>query len=517
MDGLVAIMASLLLLSSQTLAQNPLDECRDCTVGDCLSVPKAEGGCDACICNGLLMPDCELLNCSITCDQLPTPDGCLECVCPDIAQDICPPIPACPSRCQVQLGSGCPRCTCPDEVPSQCPAVTCPTSCTEITGPDGCPACECPPEDRVCPELPACPLGCIDESSDPIHAGCLECNCTIIEELLAENQIIPVDEIDLGPDDFDVELVPDSVDSGLLIVTEEVDLNFTPIDNLDPTITYPTDADFPNSDVFLTTILPNQFEANNVNLDDNIPIEPRIGPDVNTGTNIPVAEPFTPNANPQLPEESQNANPGENNIPESPQVQQTANPESPQVIPNINGENNQGAQRVGSSGRPQDFPNRQNSQPSVNIPCGETSCPPGCTLCIQNNSCGRCLCGNAARICAAVPACQPACISSGPGGCFTCGCPAPGNFLQQFHEPELRPFLGPQIIVTTFDHDSEERFIPILEEGPIIVPIGRGHPGRPPPVIRGFPVGRRGPSTGQIAIQNIPQHLLGTSRFQFFT
>ena len=439
-------------------------------------MPRAEGGCSACICNGLLMPDCEQLNCSLPCTLVLTPDGCSACSCPSKsdsnirnllqAESVCPPVPACPSRCQVQHGSGCPHCICPEELGHQCPIVTCPPSCQRVTGQDGCPSCNCPPRDRLCPPMPACPLGCIGSSDQPQLENCLSCNCTLAEKLFLENQILPDEPLEVIPiTSLDVELITiAAIDSGLVDPTEP---NSTPVSNdilpavvntNIPTITSSAPT-IPPSNIQKTSTLPNPFIQN--------------ANDLNSGVTIPVA---------------------------------------PRQRPNIN--------NVRSSP-----PKRR---PSLNIPCGETSCPQGCSLCIQSNSCGRCLCGNQARVCPPVPACRPSCISSTPDGCFSCYCPSPsaaagpepqsfvsGFDINPFGIPEEQTGLGPQMgfdsqigpIQFSLNRGSEEA---IDQAGP---PFG--------PFLKVLSDIRRGPSnrgpiSGQVAVQRIPPGLLGISRFQLF-
>ena len=539
-----------------------LAACRDCRVGECLSVPRANGGCPACICEGLLMADCQEFNCTVPCTVQPTPDGCSTCSCPrSTAQQkeaVCPPIPACPSRCQVQLGSGCPRCTCPEEVAPQCPQVTCPHTCTVITGVDGCPACECPPQDRVCPKLPACALGCIDLSDDPQHEGCLSCNCTLAADLIAQNQILPNSEQDptISPD---VEIITiETIDPGLINPTE-LDVNQLTGDINPNGIAVNNPLTPANGPIDPLLINPNNQPASSIPVNSNIqpagspPVNPNIqpvsslpvNPNIQPVSSLPVnpniqptgSLPIIPNIQQAGPLPTHHSTQPEGSILPTPNIQPASVLPNP-FAPNAVNPNADVPLPTATRHRPQSHNNGLNNQPTqqsplLNIPCGETSCPPGCSLCIQRNSCGRCLCGNLARVCPAVPACRPSCISAGPGGCFSCTCPAPstvgpgGGFNAPGFGPPLgfQPFPGqqrfnPQLVpsILGFSFGSEER-----EDSPF-GPFIRGRPG---PVRLGGParlggpprLGRpthRQPSPGQIAVQNIPQGLLGTSRFEIF-
>ncbi|KAF2345524.1 hypothetical protein FHG87_023720, partial [Trinorchestia longiramus] len=231
-------------------------------------------------------------------------------------------------------------------------------------------------------------------------------------------------------------------------------------------------------------------------------------PDGNTpfGNDIPVTSdgnsPGTPLASfrPTSPPNPSGPNPVNNGpaIPVAPRVGPN------QLRPNFDAPL---APRVGN--RPNvDAPRVRPNQRRPNIPCGETSCPPGCFLCIQRNSCGRCLCGNSARICPAVPACSPSCITPGRDGCFTCSCPNPQGPFQRIPGPPAGFSPGP--------------FFPGAGPPPGQVFKLRGTSnGRQPPfqpvirvnLARPNQLGPRAQSPGRLAIQSIPPELLGVSRF----
>jgi len=432
-----------------------LPDCRDCSLNACISVAKADGSCDGCICNGLLLPDCDALNCtastpSSSCSEQMDIDGCLECICTEEIQNVCPPIPACPSRCQIQLTSGCPICTCPDEATERpCPLVSCPASCKETVGPDGCPTCECPPPDTICPQMPACPLGCIDQHEKPAYENCLECNCTIIEELLNDNQIIPTDAIDdaLGNE---AEIFSEAIDPGLFLE-----------DN--PDVLYDTS----------TVDLP--FDTTTVDF---------FPPDYPDQTVSPTAN-IPPNAG------RQPAPPSHSDRPSNPLVPSNSSPNPQRNRPDLSNRMQDGRpnpnQNPQSNRQPQPNPNRNqqtNRQPQPNIPCGDTSCPQGCSLCIQRDGCGRCLCGDNARVCPPVPACPVNCISAGADGCISCNCPSnrlPPNVGTLVPSLADLPII-PALIAAAggIDFNSAEDFFP----GPL--PPNVNILGGPPPGIGHF-------------------------------
>ena len=512
------------------------------------------------------MPDCQELNCTSNCLEEPTPDGCYECVCSDPVANVCPPIPPCPSRCQIKLGSGCPSCSCPEEVTEPpCPRVSCPNSCTEITGPDGCPACDCPPPDVVCPQMPACALGCIDRSDEAGYEACLTCNCTIIEDLLEENQIIPTDAAGENPNLApEVEPFLDTIDPGLVAGPEvrrpepPASTNPNTLNSSDPRV---MSNGMPNNGnpQIETTGLPNnvnpQVETvgppNNGNPEmGSVGLPPNIGnPQAETvGLPLPLGE-------------GAPRNPTNSNIPPPPDYVDTFQPDSsgspsrnPASNPSFSQLPNE-RQRINPA-----IPQNGPRQPPFDIQCGETSCPPGCSLCIQSDNCGRCLCGEHARICPAVPSCPPQCIGPGQLGCFTCSCPLPspsqfpGGLVSSL--PGLLPSI-PTIVREEIDFSSAENFFPasngrlpphvtlvrVPSSGPpmrhILDPFsGQDHLGNRVngPNIRNIqnspnlnqspfshldPNNRPSrrpqepftPSNGFIALRNIPSDLLGISRF----
>lgn len=144
----------------------------------CLSVPRSDGSCPVCICDGVALADCPSgeVECPADCSVERGPDGCRGCACPQ-GERVCPALPSCPQECQRRIDdNGCPECAC-DTPQRACPDVTCPEECTVEMGDDGCPSCRCDPPE-VCPPIPVCLRGCIELDE---NGACFFCNCTLVD------------------------------------------------------------------------------------------------------------------------------------------------------------------------------------------------------------------------------------------------------------------------------------------------------------------------------------------------
>ncbi|XP_063843320.1 uncharacterized protein DDB_G0274171-like [Scylla paramamosain] len=149
-------------------------ECRVCPEG-CQTVPRADGSCGVCICDGVALTDCQVpLECPESCPVERGVEGCLQCSC--VGQDaLCRPLGACPEECQQLVAdTGCPECIC-EEREALCPPLQCPEGCTLEEEEGGCPSCRCNAP-RVCPAIPECLRGCIDRDEE---RDCYFCNCAV--------------------------------------------------------------------------------------------------------------------------------------------------------------------------------------------------------------------------------------------------------------------------------------------------------------------------------------------------
>merc|ERR1719259_174524 len=95
------------------------------------------------------------------------------------------------------------------------------------------------------------------------------------------------------------------------------------------------------------------------------------------------------------------------------------------------------------------------AQSPFEVPCGASYCQDGCVLCIQSDGCGRCLCGQMATVCPAVPVCKVACIVSRPDGCSECSCPKESQLLDS-PITRINPYSNPQISLNSGEGLLEE-------------------------------------------------------------
>lgn len=139
-------------------------------------MPRADGTCPVCICDGVALTDCGAApsKCSEGCEVERGTHGCLECSCRRRDAALCPPLDTCPEACQQLTGdSGCPECIC--DVPKPvCPFIQCPEDCRIVEQEGGCISCRCDPP-GICPAIPECLRGCINQDEE---SECFNCNCT---------------------------------------------------------------------------------------------------------------------------------------------------------------------------------------------------------------------------------------------------------------------------------------------------------------------------------------------------
>ncbi|XP_050707972.1 uncharacterized protein LOC126993158 [Eriocheir sinensis] len=156
----LCVAAAAVATGQQAAPPTSAEECRLCPRG-CHRVPRADGSCPVCICDGVALTEGP----SAAAWNVPAVTVTPRCA---------PPVGACPEACQQLVGgSGCPECVC--DVPKPvCPFIQCPEDCRIVEQEGGCPSCRCDPP-GICPAIPECLRGCIDHDEE---SECFTCNCT---------------------------------------------------------------------------------------------------------------------------------------------------------------------------------------------------------------------------------------------------------------------------------------------------------------------------------------------------
>ncbi|KAG7160705.1 DNA-directed RNA polymerase II subunit RPB1-like 8 [Homarus americanus] len=196
---MVVVVAVLVLMLGALTSAQTYTGCRVCQES-CVSVPRSDGSCPVCICDGVALADCPAnvtLECAPGCTVGPGPDGCGGCDCPQPDPVVCPALQSCSSDCQTILDdNGCPGCVCSTPKVS-CPPVTCHDGCTMDYDEDGCRRCRCDGP-GTCPAVPRCLRGCINRDD---NSGCFLCNCTLVPKN-------PVAAFERTPTPFGFEMSP---------------------------------------------------------------------------------------------------------------------------------------------------------------------------------------------------------------------------------------------------------------------------------------------------------------------
>lgn len=200
-------------------------ECRVCPEG-CQTIPRADGSCAVCICDGVALTDCQVpFECPEVCPVERGAEGCLQCSC--AGQDaLCQPLGACPEECQQLVAdTGCPQCICEEREPV-CPPLECPEGCTLVEEEGGCPSCRCDPP-PVCPAIPECLQGCIDRDEE---SDCYFCNCAVEPDQPLEGGV--VQQQPLAPPALPDQRPDDDVNEDLPGEFDPVDAE--PVDPVEP-------------------------------------------------------------------------------------------------------------------------------------------------------------------------------------------------------------------------------------------------------------------------------------------